>query len=388
MRRRIAIFFIISLSLAVLLSSGIPAGAADTEDIKTSEISKGTPVIDGIMDDVWNTTPALRVDRTPIVLDTEHFEPGTDFNPRNVTGTVRVLWDEDNLYIYAEINDPKVKDADDRFNVFVSPRNHRTKYTGKIPGQHDPNAPEAYQSEDIFIKFERNKIFPTGPDTADYIPDGCYAEIKSGIKQKIKDNGVDGWVVEGCIPWAPTFTPTEGMTIGFDCQIDDQDPPSNFAGFIVWNDPNDEVWQDPSMAGQLILKNVASMEGDGNNGETSDNDSGENNNSGNSQSSGGNGDVNEGNSSSGGNNNTGNGNTSVSTDSSDSTSTQSGDGEILSSGTQSGGQETSDKEVGADQSQSDSKTAKIVIFCVIIVLCLAGIGLSAFFIFKNKKGTE
>ena len=209
------------------------------------------------MDDIWKTAKEYTVDTTPVIRD-QTLDPDTEWNPRNVKGTFRLLWDEKNLYIYAVIDDPYVKDAMDRFNVFVSPTNNKKEYQVTDPsliGQYDKNAPVAYAATDVFVKLERNRISASGPDGT-IIPKGCYDQIKSGIKQKRKTKAGDkqGWIVEACIPWAPGVSVKQGQTIGFDCEIDDQDTMENGRGIVVWNQPNEEAWCNPSQTGLAVLK--------------------------------------------------------------------------------------------------------------------------------------
>ena len=111
------------LSAALVAAAVCPFGVS-AASVKTAEVYKGTPVIDSEMDDIWKTAKEYTVDTTPVIRD-QTLDPDTEWNPRNVKGTFRLLWDEKNLYIYAVIDDPYVKDAMDRFNVFVSPTNNK-----------------------------------------------------------------------------------------------------------------------------------------------------------------------------------------------------------------------------------------------------------------------
>ncbi|MEG1886488.1 MAG: sugar-binding protein [Oscillospiraceae bacterium] len=353
-------------------------------NVKTSEISKGTPVMDGVKDPIWDTTSLLRVEKVPEILG-DKYDPDHNFNPRNAKATFKVLWDEKNLYVYADIMDPKTKDADDRFDIFVSPTNHRTKYTGKILGEYDPNAPVAYANSDIYLSFERNKIFATGPDASKpYWPMGCYAEIKSGIVQKKKENGAKGWVLEAAIPWSKSFTPKEGATIGFDCDIDDQDSVANGRGIVVWNQPNQEVWQDPSQAGQLVLKNKAVIKdedpigggtGDGTGGGTGGTGGGTGGTGGTGGGTGGTGGT------GGGTGGTASGGTGDVNDSSTASDNSTADSSIA----QDSKNDTSSENEGAiADPQKQSNTSKIIIIVVLAVVVFGGAGTAIFFVLKKK----
>ena len=250
---------IVWLTAVLMLATAAAPFSTSAATAKNADIYKGTPVVDGELDDIWKTASVYTVDKTPVIRD-ESLDPDIDWNPRNVKGTFRLLWDENNLYVYAEINDPYVKDAMDRFNLFISPTNNKKVYQTSKPGQYDENAPVAYVASDLFIKLERNRISASGPD-GKYIPKGCYDKVKDGIKQKrkIKVGTNQGWAVEACIPWAPTVKMKQGMTIGFDCEIDDQDTMENGRGIAVWNQPNEEAWCNPSQAGTAVLKGVGGV---------------------------------------------------------------------------------------------------------------------------------
>ena len=86
-----------TLALAVVLIAVMAAIAAANPDAGYSiTASRGTPVVDGVKDDIWDTAEVQTQDR---------IRNGTD------TGThvaIRFLYDDDNLYLLAEVPDSSI----------------------------------------------------------------------------------------------------------------------------------------------------------------------------------------------------------------------------------------------------------------------------------------
>ncbi|MBO9600038.1 MAG: endo-1,4-beta-xylanase [Cohnella sp.] len=62
---------------------------------KTATAAKGTPTIDGTMDDVWNTTSSIAID----VVQPNNTKEGTIMP----AASARMLWDDENLYVFAQV---------------------------------------------------------------------------------------------------------------------------------------------------------------------------------------------------------------------------------------------------------------------------------------------
>ena len=80
----LAVVFIVTLASLVSANTGI--GYSITA-------SRGTPVVDGVKDDIWDSCEAQTQDRIRNGTDT-----GTHV-------TIRFLYDDDNLYLLAEVPD-------------------------------------------------------------------------------------------------------------------------------------------------------------------------------------------------------------------------------------------------------------------------------------------
>ena len=59
---------------------------------KSATATYGTPAIDGTIDSVWDDAPTI---------DVNTFSVGN-----GATGTAKMLWDENNLYVLTEVTDP------------------------------------------------------------------------------------------------------------------------------------------------------------------------------------------------------------------------------------------------------------------------------------------
>jgi hypothetical protein len=105
------------------------------------------PVIDGFADPVWDTANEGKMDQI------------VEGGPTTADGTFKVLWDEDNLYFYIQVNDPIRSpwefDSEnvnpwmyDNVEVFLGPANHpvgeyktgdhQYRFTPGIPGLYNP----------------------------------------------------------------------------------------------------------------------------------------------------------------------------------------------------------------------------------------------------------
>lgn len=89
--KKISILISMLLVLTMIAAMNVSAASQD--------ILKGTPVIDGVVDDIWKQSLALDAGKGPNAYET----PWNDAN-----GTIYFLYDAQYLYICAEINDNDV----------------------------------------------------------------------------------------------------------------------------------------------------------------------------------------------------------------------------------------------------------------------------------------
>ena len=221
---------VIALLFAVTFAatSTINVGAAKY-DTKTTQAIKGTPVVDGIMDEMWtkaNEIEAKLVNQTII--------------PSNSTTTakVRTMWDETNLYVISQVYDTAVANKDiaepDGIEFDVDEANDKTGVGNVVSGN---PAAGVFQ---IFI-FNSKK---TG-----------FGDKYTASADKFQGVVVPtdyGYIAEVAIPWT-TITPAEGTTVGFEVQINDNISGEKREGLVTWNTEACLGWSDTDSHGNLVL---------------------------------------------------------------------------------------------------------------------------------------
>ncbi len=185
---------------------------------KIATATKGTPTIDGIIDDVWANAPS-------VTLDTYTLGNGA-------TGTAKMLWDENNIYVLAEVKDPVLSNASsnayeqDTFEVFFDENNHKSS---------------SYESDDI-----QARVSYTGDKT---VTDGLSTDAFTSSAAIT----ADGYLVEFALPF--TIAPfAANQIVGFDVQInDDGDGDGKRTSIANWNDLTGMGYTDPSGFGVMKL---------------------------------------------------------------------------------------------------------------------------------------
>nr|ACR54951.1 xylanase III/CBM9 fusion protein [synthetic construct] len=195
-------------------------GTLKLEGIMVATAKYGTPVIDGEIDEIWNTTEEIETKAVAMgSLD------------KNATAKVRVLWDENYLYVLAIVKDPVLnKDnsnpwEQDSVEIFIDENNHKTGY---------------YEDDDaqFRVNYMNEQTFGTG---------GSPARFKTAVKLI-----EGGYIVEAAIKWK-TIKPTPNTVIGFNIQVNDANEKGQRVGIISWSDPTNNSWRDPSKFGNLRL---------------------------------------------------------------------------------------------------------------------------------------
>ena len=182
----------------------------------TAIAKKGTPVVDGVEDDIWKNAPDI--DISVYVLG------------KGSTGVGKVLWDENNLYLFIKVKDNNLskKNSDayqqDSVEIFIDEKNNKSVEYMKDDTQYRIN----YENEFSFL----------------------------GNPSKIKSTSVitkDGYNIEVMIPFQ-TIKGKSGIKIGFDLQINDDSGSGKRDSIAKWNDPTNESYRNTSGFGTLILE--------------------------------------------------------------------------------------------------------------------------------------
>nr|AQM74178.1 glycoside hydrolase family 10 [Alkalibacterium sp.] len=180
----------------------------------------GTPEVNAEIDDVWSSAPVLTINRMQQAHEIL------------ASGTARVLWDENNLYVLYQVTDSildvsaSAAHEQDSVEAFVNETGEETTSYIDGVGQYRVN----YENE------------------ASFNP-GRYSE---GFRSETRLTG-SGYIVEMAIPWK-NVTPEAWHELGFDVQINDARDGARH-GVAAWNDYTGGGWQDPSVFGNLTLVN-------------------------------------------------------------------------------------------------------------------------------------
>ena len=179
--------------------------------------TKATVKIDGEADSEWDKAVAI-----PLTINLR----------ASVTADAKVLWDDENLYVYATVKDPVLnKDSGDAYQqdsleVFIDENNAKT---------------ESYDDDDkqYRINYENEHSF-NGKK--------C---LEENVRSVAKVTG-DGYVIEAAFKWTD-IQPKEGDRIGLELQINDADASGARIGTLSWNDETGMGWSKPSVYGTIEL---------------------------------------------------------------------------------------------------------------------------------------
>ena len=179
--------------------------------------TKATVKIDGEADSEWDKAVAI-----PLTINLK----------ASVTADAKVLWDDENLYVYATVKDPVLnKDSGDAYQqdsleVFIDENNAKT---------------ESYDDDDkqYRINYENEHSF-NGKK--------C---LEENVRSVAKVTG-DGYVIEAAFKWTD-IQPKEGDRIGLELQINDADDSGARIGTLSWNDETGMGWSKPSVYGTIEL---------------------------------------------------------------------------------------------------------------------------------------
>ena len=186
----------------------------------------GTPVVDGVMDEEYSTDNTITVEKfIQGIEDEENVFQGA-------TAEARVLWDENALYVYMEVNDPVLSDVSgtaymqDSIEVFIDENNGKTPSYEQDDGQFrvSLNNRQSFGSSGSLEGFE---------SAAQFIEGGYAVEVK--------------------IPFR-ILVPEDGTVIGFDLQVNDDQGSGARDSISKWNDSTNNSWKSTAGFGVLILK--------------------------------------------------------------------------------------------------------------------------------------
>jgi endo-1,4-beta-xylanase len=184
--------------------------------VKKTQAMYGTPSIDGEKEELWDKCPEIQVNNSIMAWE-------------GAKGVVRVLWDENYIYCFFEVEDSVLnKDSSnpyehDSIEVFLDQNNGKTSF---------------YEDDDghYRVNFEGYETFGNIPE-------------KEGFKSAAKVTP-NGYLVELAIPLVNPAS--EGMVMGFDAQINHSDDTGTRVSITKFCDLTDNTWQ--------TLESIADLE--------------------------------------------------------------------------------------------------------------------------------
>ncbi len=179
---------------------------------------KGTPIIDGSVDEIWNSAK-----EEPVNIMTMAWQ--------GACGTVKTLYDEKNIYVLVNVKD-KVLNTDsqnayeqDSVELFLDENNNKSY---------------SYQDDDGQFRVSCKNVVTFGSN-------GTREGFESAVKVT-----EDGYLVEAKIPL--TGKAQIGKSMGFDVQINDSNERGERISVAKFNDESDNSWQSTARWGNLLLK--------------------------------------------------------------------------------------------------------------------------------------
>lgn len=189
------------------------------EGLKSAEVQPGTPQVDGLAEDAWQNA-------APIVTNT--WVQGTS----GATATLKLLWDANNLYVFAHVRDPLLSKASsnpweqDSLELFVDQNNAKSV---------------SYQDDDgqFRVNYANERSFGGGASSARFV---TATRVVS-----------DGYVVEAAIR-LDAIQAQPGALLGFDAQVNDDGTGNGTrSSTVTWNDPTGQSYQSAARLGVLRL---------------------------------------------------------------------------------------------------------------------------------------
>ncbi|NGZ76858.1 sugar-binding protein [Saccharibacillus alkalitolerans] len=180
--------------------------------------ARGTPHIDGAVDDVWSNA-------TPLRLNTD---------PNGTTGTVRIAWDNVALYYLFEMTDatPNAMGAEehsDSVEVWVDELNAK-------------NGTRTVGDYQLRVGYDNT--------LSSAIRGFNLSNVRSAVVQR-----EGGYTAEFAVPYT-ALTPQAGDVIGFNASAnDDSDGDGRRDTYLSWIDKNLPYWADTRVYGEVTLGN-------------------------------------------------------------------------------------------------------------------------------------
>jgi len=204
---------------ALLIGSALATGSFATRDLSYTA-PKGTPAIDGTAEALWDNAEWTSVD----------LPHGEDKDAHGHALRVKLLWDEEALYLLGEMTCPTMDDHDDYVEFYIE----------------EDNGKNGFQGGDMQVGFSR-----------DGVVDNYGANNRSGDCEAVSTTNAGGYLCEAKILWKDASKAVEGGKMGLEFMLLEQDSAMTFLQALRWNvdtaagDP--APWQGTAAFGELVL---------------------------------------------------------------------------------------------------------------------------------------
>ncbi|MBN2806975.1 MAG: lamin tail domain-containing protein, partial [Prolixibacteraceae bacterium] len=221
---------IFSLIVILLFFVRIAFSQNDLQIVATNVL----PVIDGIVDDIWDTTEPVQL---------EHMLVGSASTSTDFSAYFKTLWDTENLYVLVNVaDDSKINDSDadyqdDAIEIYIDIDNDKLN---------------SYGASDYMYTFSWGN---TGINNNGPTDDFQFKLVETA----------GGYLLEVKMPWATLglSEPQTNVQLGFDVHVHDDDDGGDRDNKLAWFTTIDESYLNPSLfataglAGKIDVLNQA-----------------------------------------------------------------------------------------------------------------------------------
>ncbi|MCL2517247.1 MAG: hypothetical protein FWF15_01665 [Oscillospiraceae bacterium] len=209
---------------------------------KQADVSYGTPVIDGVMDDCYKNSSEIVIEYRASVANN-----ATD-DMESARGVVRLCWDENNMYLYLEVVDktpvtqPLSNFGSDAFECVFDFDNNNSDVDSTV---------ESFSPNGIFVKTLAYAKTVGSPEFENDLGNGMgtehhmwFIDLPANEHEVVCVIKPDGYIIERRIPVNDAvkamFKP--GYSCGFQIWLLDDIDDNNQRDFkLSWGEPTDEV---------------------------------------------------------------------------------------------------------------------------------------------------
>ena len=236
--RRILIVCSAVFMFAVLFAMSVVAAETETptqtiQETKTATAVYGTPVVDGEIDDVWDTAVEIDFPWNRQGASVENLDVAMVYQNESQKPAAKVMWDAKKLYVLAFVPDASLQTSDtlknynrDGVEIYIDELNEKKMKVEETTAYHQ-----------IAI-----------------VADGSYIS-SGGAETEYACKVFDGYYVVEASYAFHEVAPKTGLVIGFDVSVNCNDTGKNVREYCLsWNDRTNTTWASPIYMGNLKLE--------------------------------------------------------------------------------------------------------------------------------------